>query len=536
MPSFNHRLQLPRLLSPLQSTGGLIAAVALCSGLSVSLASAQDINAQGWTVLEPSVDTRFIFVSSSDGNDSNSGYSPSQAVRSLEHAKGLLRDGSADWMLLKRGDVWHEGIGTIEISGRSAEERLVFSSYGESDERPKMILSEGSGISGKFHGEVSHVAIVGIHFEAAEDNSAAGSGIGWLCSGENFLIEDCHVEGFRSNVLCTANDGHFSNFAMRRSVVVDAWNTTGHSQGLLVVHTDGVVIEENVIDHNGWNPDVADAEATMFNQNVYLQISTTGTEFHGNITARAAGAGVQMRRGGNASQNLVYANPIGMRYGYRSIAWPDEAASGSLIKNVVLGGELSDSELLGGGTGIWIERASDVKFEENVVAHLGEGTSNWAISIHDVGRDLQFDRNVVFDWGKAVRSSADLLGSNPFSNNHWQSYGDDYLLTFDDPTGVEFKENRMSGFSSGDELFKFDGSKLDYNEWAGQSYVDGDTLGTQQLSDMARNLDSYAVHLGYADAEEFLEAARGQSRANWDPKLTGRAASEWIGATYLSMD
>jgi len=514
---------------------GLIAALGLCAGMGVSVAQAQEINDQGWSVLEPSVDTRFVFVSSSTGRDTNSGFSPAQAVKSLSYAKSLLRDNSADWMLLKRGDVWNEGIGEIEISGRSDEERLVFTSYGESDERPKMIVSNGPGIGGRYLTEVNNVAIIGLDFEPDPSNRTTAAGISWISWGKNLLVEDCRVVGFRNNVLCTANDNSFENFAIRRSVIADSWNTTGHSQGLLVVRTTGVVIEENVFDHNGWNTGVAEANATMFNQNVYLQKNTTGTEFHGNITARASGAGVQMRRGGNASHNLAYANPIGMRFGYSQIAWPEEAAAGSMVANVVLGGPLS-AELTGSGTGIWIERADEALFEENVVAHLGEGSMNWAYSMHDKVGELIFDGNVAFDWGKAIRSTADVEDGVRFEKNRWQTSVDDFLIIMGDLSGVEFEDNELFGFGASDRVFKMEGDRLDYGQWVDQNYVDGDELETTGFPDPGRDLDAYAQHLGLADAEAFLAAAREQSRSNWDSALTGTAASDWIRAGYISED
>ncbi len=510
----------------------------MCAGLGVSVAQAQEINDQGWTVLEPSVDTRFVFVSSSEGDDSNSGFSPSQAVRSLSHAKSLIRDNSADWLLLKRGDVWNEGIGYWSQSGRSAEERVVISSYGESDERPKLVVSSGKAFMTGYQVQESNVAIVGISMVA--DRAAGGTplGISWLASGENLLIEDCYFEGFGVNVVCQATgEGDFRNFALRRSVVVDAWHTSGHAQGLFVSGTTGVHLEENVFDHNGWNPDVVGAEPTLYNQNIYLQTTSTGVEFHGNITARASAAGVQMRSGGHASRNLVYANPLGMRFGYPQSAALEEPASGSLVENVILGGPLATNEISGSGVGIWAERVDGAVFRDNVVAGLVGGSVNWAYSLHGSMRDVDFIGNVAFDWGKAVRYSAASQGGVRFVENHWSASGSEYLVFFvNDTTGVEFRNNTLSGFENGTEMFRIDRDRFDFGEWVGQDYVEGDMLGTASFADPGRDLDSYAQHLGLADAEAFLEAARGQSRANWDPELTGTAASDWIRAGYIAED
>ena len=53
----------------------------------------------GWTVFEPSSDSRIIYVSSSTGKDRYRGDKPSRAVSSVERAMELVRDGYPDWVL-----------------------------------------------------------------------------------------------------------------------------------------------------------------------------------------------------------------------------------------------------------------------------------------------------------------------------------------------------------------------------------------------------------------------------------------------------
>src|SRR5688572_19612437 len=69
-------------------------------------------DAQGWSVVSPASDSRVIYVSSSQGSDNNSGLSAGSPVKSLGKAESLLRDNSADQMLLKRGDTWSEAFGS----------------------------------------------------------------------------------------------------------------------------------------------------------------------------------------------------------------------------------------------------------------------------------------------------------------------------------------------------------------------------------------------------------------------------------------
>src|SRR3989338_1091043 len=84
----------------------------------------------GWTVFTPSPDTRIIYVSSSEGNDLNDGLSPQTPKQTISAGKALLRDTYPDWLLLKRGDMWYETLDGWKISGRSADEPMLISSYG----------------------------------------------------------------------------------------------------------------------------------------------------------------------------------------------------------------------------------------------------------------------------------------------------------------------------------------------------------------------------------------------------------------------
>src|SRR4051812_49197087 len=64
------------------------------------------LGASGWTILQPSSDSRVIYVDNTaggPGNDNNSGQSTSSPVFSVNKALTLVRSGFPDWVLLKRG-------------------------------------------------------------------------------------------------------------------------------------------------------------------------------------------------------------------------------------------------------------------------------------------------------------------------------------------------------------------------------------------------------------------------------------------------
>jgi hypothetical protein len=77
----------------------------------------------GWTKFTASPDTQKVYVSSTSGNDQNDGLSPATPKRTLAAGVALMRHGYPDWLLLERGDVWHESLGQWRKSGRSQSEQ-----------------------------------------------------------------------------------------------------------------------------------------------------------------------------------------------------------------------------------------------------------------------------------------------------------------------------------------------------------------------------------------------------------------------------
>lgn len=497
------------------------------------------VNKAGWSVLNPAPDTKFVFVSSSEGNDLNSGRSPAHAVRTLERAKELMRNDSADWMLLRKGDTWNESFGSWRISGRSIDEPVVIASYGEYGSRPLIRCDNEHGIVAPYGDDVSHVAIVGLKFIADRDPGSSHRGIRWLSVGEGLLVEDCHIEGFFNNISIEGIGTGFENARIRRNIVIDAWSTSGHAQGIFANDVTGLLIEENIIDRNGWNPDIPGADATTFKQNVYLQVGVTGVEFLGNITSRSSAAGLQARSGGTIEDNLVYANSMGIRFGYRTLDWPQESATGTIRRNTVLGGPLARDvdEMFG----IWTERSRNVPVYHNLIAFASPNTIPTGFSLGGGAEDVWFRYNSVYEWttngnGQAIKFTVDTVGQEPgtvtVADNQWYMPGANLFMNVRTLGMIAFWNNDFIGLDPESRAFRMDGSSARLNEWIETPNVTRDDIDPVEMVDGGRDLGDYARTLGLADEEAFLEAARQMSKDNWDPRLTGAAASEWIRAGY----
>ena len=372
----------------------------------------------GWTVFETSGDSLVIYVSNSNGNDNNDGLSPSTAVKTITKGASLVRHGHHDFLLLKRGDTWSSpGLSKFK-SGKDKDHPIVISSYGNSTKRPHVKLS-GSFIG---HGsqERSHIALVGLSLIAPSmdprdpdfQGTAVFRGLRLVGGGSNILIEDNKFR-YMQLTIQSHNGYQYNNISLRRNIVLDAWapNSTnsksGKAQGLYASGIrNGLLIEENTFDHNGWNEEVTDAGASMYGHNIYLQKGQDGknTVARGNIFTRAASHGLQGRSGGLFEDNLFVRNTYGLLIG-----GTDPLPSGTTayaLNNVILEGKRMDPNddtspqtAAVVGLGIGNTDVGTLKVEGNIVANRIESGINKGIK--DQPGAIYVD-NIQYDWGGGI--------------------------------------------------------------------------------------------------------------------------------------
>ncbi len=444
--------------------------------------------ADGWTVITPSADSRIIYVSSSQGSDTNSGLSASAPVEMIAKGVSLLRDGYPDWLLVKRGDTFTTSappgtfsmVALLNKSGRSATEPLVLSAYGSG---PRPILDTPIGGRAITVGSLcSHVSVLGIECTSSQrnpqspnyiDNGAETAGYFLTSSGnDGFLIEDCKFSYFKDNVnIQGTNGGIVHNVSFRRNVVVNAYSSGGgHSQGIYIAGVENLLLEDNLFDHNGWNEYVSGSGPTIFNHNVYMQYDCSGSiAVRGNISANASSHGMQIRPGGIVSGNLFVHNPIGLLWGNGS----GYAESGEVRGNVVLEGSNIDINTPR-GFGIDIvnsaNMASPVLADGNIIAHIASTSSSaHAISLNQtVGAIVS--NSIIYQW----------LGGIQQTNT----------------TNTTLTNNIIDG----------------------PGYPDPN-----------RSVGSYNASLGGASTTNaFLAVCEQQSRQDWDPRYTAAAVIGYI--------
>lgn len=407
---------------------------AVLATLSSSLVRAGigDVDANGWTVLTPSADSRLVYVSSSTGNNSNDGLSPATPKQTIDAANTLVRDGFPDWILLKRGDTFTQPSLARWKNGRSAAEPLVMTYYGDSGDRPIIKLT-ASLID--WNGQArNHQAFVGLDLyrsisdPSSPDFTNASCGFAFRLNPAsnntfNTLIEDCRMRF--CNINCEGSNASsaftISNVHFRRNIIAENWTHGSSSsvdsriQGIYVSNTTGIVIEENLFHHNGWSEVIADAEAATYSHNVYMSITNDGVILvRGNIFSRAAAHGLQLRSGGTAEMNAFINNSIGMNMGYTS--YPTRYTGNTYVRdNVVTDGKpMVPNDITqpqtGAIWGIWKQLINNVVVNDNIVANLLDNRGGNMRPYNEMTANQFGTGNIAWNW---------VQNNDPVSNPGW---------------------------------------------------------------------------------------------------------------------
>ncbi len=511
--------------------------------------------ARGWTPLVPAPDSLRIFVSTT-GSDSNDGLTPSNPIRTLEAARGRVRAGSPDWVLLRCGDLFHENDVEVWHGGRSAREPAVWTSYGEGP-RP-VIVPKGTWPGIAIQEGASNLAIVGLHFRGVADSPASGIQlfVGRRPFG-NLLIEDCVVERFKDNINIQgriAGPNFIRGVAIRRSIVADAYpRGRAHSQGAYIDSVEGLLIEECVFDRNGW-ADKQRSDATIFSHNLYL-----GTRNGPNATirrciiARASSHGVQLRGGGVIEDNLFLLNPIAAQLGGGDPvpATHAEGVTGQVRGNVVLNGvDINGSLPRGMGILAFNIGRRGATIENNIVAFNQASDVN-AVPIHlwadsygaGVGvNNVRVAGNVIYDWRGPLVIAAPAAPRAPSpdctvdgvvieSNDIQMPVANDTTANCvsirfaSTPGQVRVASNRYWSVRPSDQWLRYDGVAMSIEQWTTASGDQGSRAEKVVYVDPKRDASTHAASAGLgATALDLLAAARLQRRGDWRPERAAAAA------------
>ena len=514
----------------------------------------------GWSVFEPSKDTKIIYVSSSAGNDANRGTSPAKPKKTLAAALRAARNKRPDWVLLARGDTWTETLAVKE--GRSRSEPFVVATYGKSTKRPLLKTGEDTGLNrpGNYY---NNFAVVGIAFyahtrdpDSSNYTNASGSmGFDFYSSsgatGQGVLLEDCWFNFYTGNVI--QGDGVNKDIVLRRNIITNNYSTTSHSQGIYSYNAS-ILLEENVFDHNGWykqqigdGNETTDGQATFFNHNTYFGAQNK-TTFRRNIFMRASSVGnkwVAEGPGGSrdilVEDNLYIDGEIGIDIGGNDNVASHRFKNVTISNNVILdiGRSRPTNRTLG-----WCLNIDDWdggEVSRNLFLHQPSAAVKdvYAIYVGGVTRDLVIEENVIHglrtDNALVILSDGASKQAISFNNNKIQSqiHGAVLIETLGVPTNYTFAGNSYFSKLSAKRWFAIAGRSGDLAAW---QKIGGATESAKKVDfpDPTRSIETYQKSLGETAAiEAFITAVLAQSKYNWRAEYTAASVNNWIRAGFV---
>ncbi len=516
-----------------------------------------DQEPDGWTVFTASPDTRIIYVSSSQGSDSNSGLSDGSPKRTIQAGLALMRDGYPDWLLLREGDRFEQFSGIVLTrSGRSPSEPMVLSTYGPAETRP-IIHTRGAG--GVMMTNVSNVSVAHLAFDPTDGAAAFRSdgthprGVFIYENCSDILIEGCLFTGFGAGIECGPLSAANANaeIAFRRNVLNSTYSIMNGqaANGVLVRLTNGLLIEENVFDRCGWNPDDPRALAPGQNHAIYVQTNNTGCVQRGNVIIRPAAAGMQCRSGGLIEQNFVTRSAGAFRIGGAGAGLePNGWVQATMRGNVAIDGRDS-SNPDGVATALRVHNADGVVIRDNLFANTSQTGSNQARAINIEphftwgNRAITVQENVVHDWGgRAVvllsHASTEAAGWR-FVRNRFtdatQSTQDLVLISSGHESAAiaQSAENAYWGTAVQSSWFRIGSADLGVTEFNAQVGDTTSAAAAPGYPDPTRGVGSYMATLGAGSTlDDFVDQVLLQSRFNWRTAYTAEALNDYIRAGF----
>lgn len=507
-----------------------------------------------WGTYQQSEGDRTIYVSSSSGSDSNDGLSESTPKASISAGMALMRQGNADWLLLKRGDTWSTGLGTYNqpMGGRSASQPWLISSYG-TGARPKLVTGTNRGFFKFGNDRIDYFAVSGIEFDpTGREDDVGVTGFDILSPGSFVTIEDCLFGAYSVAIVLQGDTGEIEDVTVRGCHIRDTYLVGGHAHCLYAAKAPRLTIEYCTFLHGGWNESVEGADDSPQNHNIYIQPGCNDLVFRYNISAYASSHGIQARGATDEEgihHNLFYRNPFGILLGTGGIEGggsdPGRVLYGLCFRNAIVQGR--NIGTAGRGRGIDCESlGADGEpggvVCENAIIHNTEGTAPVPINFSTVGTGnfgVVVRDNVIYEWGGSVTFGGDTdeLGACEFNDNIVVNTVDSAALVTISNAGaageVSFDGCTFWPGSAGAERYRIGSTSYNFTGWQGQVEDADCQEAPPSLPDPTRDLDAYAATLNEGwDADDFLDAAMAQSKDNWDDDLTGEAAAAWILAGF----
>jgi len=554
----------------------------LCLFLGPLLTFSQ-LDQNGWTVLDPGSTSKVIYVSSSEGDDGqgvvydmpssvvgNGPMHPVGAVKPYKTVAAAARqvsNGEPAWILLKRGDVFYEGL--VVKSGKSGKEPLLYSSYGTKAAPPMLKTGASPGIVMCCRG-VQNFWVVGLSFYAHTRDpdgpeyvgTAGESGLmAYANDGyriENILIEGCVFQFYANNTVQRGRGEYLGDFRIRRNVFLNNYSEEGHSQGLYASNVDELLVEGNIFDHNGWykqskNADnnKSEGQATIFNHDTYFA-DVHNVTFRGNSFHRPSSIGTKWtaNKGTASSSNIKIEDnlyndcEVGISIGGNENEPLYRFRDIEIKGNVLTSGGLSRQTNRALGWYVEINDWGHGLMEGNLLVDQGsdEVTNGQALKIVGTNRDVEIKDNILYGlkhtyyvWVQDESYSNVSIKGNAFT---LPDEGAKKFMELRDKSYASlFQGNSYSWTGEVAQPFSISYKGMGYDDWLAASGEKGSSVGRPNYPDPGRGLDRYITEvLGLSGRDAFYAELRGQNMLNWREEYTAGAINKWIKEGFGVLD
>jgi len=543
----------------------------------------------GWSIITPSEDSRLIYVSSSLGDDETAEfYAPRDILdiqnpvkikpyKTIHAAIAQSRQGFPDWILLRRGDQWEVAARAELKAGRSVDERSVFTSYGQSPDRPVITRSDGKEML-RIWTSRNYVAVTGISFYADERDPKSLNFAGWGNVGDvngiliygpegvkmgSILLEDNHFNYLSQGISIIGSAEHV-DIVIRRNIITNSYSESGHAQGVGATSASAM-LEENIFDHNGWliqqrlkdGEEETEGQGTMYNHNTYFR-RAVDTVFKNNIFLRPS-----------SIHNKWTANP--------TVKGIDEIGSSNLLmeNNLYVGGEIGISA--GGNddydTG---HRWSNIRIIDNVILSIerdrptnrnlawhiqaidwdgGNICGNYllkndntlvqninGIKVSGHSRDITISRNILHDLymsNSSNNNGALRINDEPKTNiiireNRIQLAGSEMRLVItENLASTTFESNTYYSDADDDQWFRVNEVNYSFDEWKGLSSDLNSQNDRQDFVEPERTFETYLDSIGFGSSiDSFVRSAMEQPTRTWSENFSAKRINAYIREGY----
>ncbi len=530
----------------------------------------------GWTIFTPSSDSRILYVSGNGNDLSGTVYSSGQiadpfnpgqinAFATYEAAYSLTRSGYPDWILLNRGDTIKTNISMR--SGRNEYEYSLIGSYGPGLSMPVVWPADINTAALSIPSTNAYSAVSGVEFCALNRDP---SGAGYSVDGTigiravtnrtitNILLEGCVFRFFTGNQIQSTDGGICSNIVIRRSLFLDNYSTgVGHSQGLYMAFANGVLLEENIFDHNGWyskSPGLP-GTATMFNHNTYFE-GCHNVIFARNIFLRGSSMGNKFTANlGEASStnisikdNLYADGEIGIGLGGNTVGqyrFRNISVEGNVFTEI--GRSQPTSRTLGWGLDAvgWntgnISGNLFLNFSNPVVTNI------YGLRVEGGSANIRIDNNVFYNLNPHGNSSnapailfADtrtiptdgVIVKNNFISEPVNQFRVFQADAADDITLFSFTHNKYYTPNE-NTAFSVEGSIGNFSLWKGITN-DNSEFTESCFEQPSGSIETYMQSLDLEPSiDEFIKRCRMQNRFYHDSSFDAETILNWLKAGFF---